>query len=82
MAPASVPFTGNPEDTSLSQPGTLIGFPELLALFRECGEVDQPTADYMKTHFARYAFTRDAFLSTWDWRGRRLLDIGALHLHQ
>lgn len=80
--PASEPAAAKPGNASLSSRGALVGYPELLALFRECGEVDQPTADYMKTHFARYAFTRDEFLATWDWRGRRLLDIGALHLHQ
>lgn len=76
---ANEPTAAKPDDTSKSSAGTVINYPEFVALFRECGEVDE---NYLKTHFARYVSTRDEFLSTWDWRGRRLLDIGALHLHQ
>lgn len=56
-----------------------ISFDEFARLFEPCGGTD---GVYLRDHFARFAYTLREFSSTWDGKGRRLLDVGGGWMHQ
>jgi 2-polyprenyl-3-methyl-5-hydroxy-6-metoxy-1,4-benzoquinol methylase len=63
----------------MSTLGSAIAYEDFLKLFEECGGAD---SSYLETHYKRFVFTLDEFLRTWDWRGKRLLDVGGGLMHQ
>jgi 2-polyprenyl-3-methyl-5-hydroxy-6-metoxy-1,4-benzoquinol methylase len=63
----------------MSTLGSAIPYDDFLKLFEDCGGTH---ADYLETHYKRSVFTVDEFLRTWDWRGKRLLDVGGCWMHQ